>query len=111
MKNRRFLNLILAASGLALVAGTAGGQTEVQLPRNAAHLTLSEAIDQAFAQNPDLKAAEARIGQAEAKVAEVASGFYPKLTSRVGYDYSNNPALAFSYIVAQRRFNLSLIHI
>ena len=71
-------------------------------------LSLAEAIDLAFAQNPDLVAADARIGQAEAKVAEVASGFYPKLTTRVGYDYTNNPALAFSYIVAQRRFNANM---
>jgi hypothetical protein len=34
----------------------------------------------------------------------VAAGFYPKLTARIGYDYTSNPALAFSYIVAQRRF-------
>lgn len=71
------------------------------------HLSLAEAIELAFAQNPDLASARARIGQAEARVAEVAAGFYPKLTARIGYDYTNNPALAFSYIVAQRRLNLS----
>ncbi len=70
-------------------------------------LSLPDAIELAFAQNPDLAAAIARIGQAEARVAEVAAGFYPQLTARVGYDYTNNPALAFSYIVAQRRFNAS----
>lgn len=70
-------------------------------------LGLQEAIDLAFAQNPDLAAATARIGQAESRVAEVAAGFYPKLTARIGYDYTSNPALAFSYIVAQRRFNPS----
>lgn len=105
MKKKRSLHLLLVASSLILVATTAVGQTEAKPAKSAPHLTLSEAIDLAFAQNPDLTAAEARIGQAEAKVAEVASGFYPKLTSRVGYDYTNNPALAFSYIVAQRRFN------
>jgi outer membrane protein TolC len=105
MKKQRFLNLILAAFSLAIVTTTAAGQTEAKPAKNPARLTLIEAIDLAFAQNPDLTAAEARIGQAEAKVAEVASGFYPQLTSRIGYDYSNNPALAFSYIVAQRRFN------
>lgn len=59
-------------------------------------LSLLEMIDLAFAQNPDLAAAEARMGQAEARVAEVAAGFYPQLTARVGYDYTNNPALAFA---------------
>ena len=70
-------------------------------------LGLQDAIDLAFAKNPDLAAAVARIGQAESRVAEVAAGFYPQLTARVGYDYTSNPALAFSYIVAQRRFNPS----
>jgi outer membrane protein len=71
-------------------------------------ISLNEAIDLAFAQNPDLAAASARIGQAESRVAEVAAGFYPQLTARVGYDYTSNPALAFSYIVAQRRFNANM---
>ena len=70
-------------------------------------LTLAEAIEVAFEQNPDLTIAAAHIGEAETRVAQVAAGFYPKLTARVGYDYTNNPALAFSYIVAQRRFNLN----
>lgn len=72
------------------------------------HISLPDAIDMAFANNPDLAAASARIGQAEARVAEVAAGFYPQVTARAGYDYTNNPALAFSYIVAQRRFNANM---
>jgi outer membrane protein len=71
-------------------------------------LTLREAIDLAFAQNPDLAAAAARIGEAEARVAEVEANFYPKLTARVEYTYTDNPALAFSNIVAQRRFNFGM---
>jgi outer membrane protein TolC len=70
--------------------------------------TLDEAIDLAFAQNPDLTAAAARIGQAEARVIEAEAAFYPKLTARMEYSYSNNPALAFSSIVAQRRFNFGM---
>lgn len=107
MSTLRPLPLIGLGFGLLLTAAPADAQVETKQAKTSHRLTLSEAIDLAFAQNPDLKAAEARIGQAEAKVAEVASGFYPKLTTRVGYDYSNNPALAFSYIVAQRRFNTS----
>jgi outer membrane protein len=105
MKKQRYPIPLLAALSLAFLATTAFGQNEPKPAKPSPRLTLNEAIELAFAQNPDLTAAEARIGQAEAKVAEVASGFYPKLTSRVGYDYSDNPALAFSYIVAQRRFN------
>lgn len=58
----------------------------------------------AFERNPDLSAAAERIGQAEAKVGEAAAAFYPKLTGRVGYTYSDDPTQAFSAIVSQRRF-------
>jgi len=71
-------------------------------------LVLDEAIELAFAQNPDLAAAAARIGEAEARVAEVTANFYPKLTARVEYSYTDNPALAFSNIVAQRRFDFGI---
>lgn len=98
---------LLAAATLILAAIPAWS-AERSPPRAAHHtLTLAEAIDLALAQNPDLAAANARIGEAEARVIEVASGFYPKVTARAGYDYTNNPATAFSYIVAQRRFDLT----
>jgi outer membrane protein TolC len=105
MSIKRHQCLILLTSLLLLGAQGSYARAESKTTKPAHRLSLSDAIDLAFAQNPDLKATEARIGQAEAKVAEVASGFYPKVSTRVGYDYTNNPALAFSYIVAQRRFN------
>ncbi len=95
--------LLLSQSGLANEATTTAPK------QNTLHrISLADAIDLAFAHNPDLAAASARIGQAEARVAEVAAGFYPQLTARAGYDYTSNPALAFSYIVAQRRFNANM---
>lgn len=74
-------------------------------PANTQALNLEQILDLAYARNPDMQAAAERIGQAQAQVSEAVAAFYPKLTGRVGYDYSNNPSLAFSYIVAQRRFN------
>ncbi len=71
--------------------------------KNAA-LGLDQLLDLAYQRNPDLQAAQERIGQAEAQVAEAAAAFYPKLTGAVGYSYTNNPALAFSAIVSQRRY-------
>ncbi|MGH8548271.1 MAG: TolC family protein [Methylococcales bacterium] len=68
-------------------------------------LSLSQAIDLAFAHNPDLTAATARIGEAEARVAEATAAFYPRLTARAEYTYTDNPAVGFSNIVAQRRFS------
>jgi outer membrane protein TolC len=70
-------------------------------------LTLEQTLALAFERNPDLQAAAERIGQAEAQVAEATAAFYPKVTGRMGYSYSNDPAMAFSAIVSQRRFKQS----
>ena len=102
----RRLGLLMLLTGVPALAEEAR-QPEAHKAARLPSLSLNDAIELAFAQNPDLAAAVARIGQAESRVAEVAAGFYPKLTARVGYDYTNNPALAFSYIVAQRRFNVN----
>ncbi len=70
-------------------------------------LTLQQAIDIAFEKNPSLQAAAERYGIAQAKVDEAVAAFYPRVTARVAYNYTDNPAEAFSYIVSQRRFNES----
>lgn len=71
----------------------------------ARRLTLQQAIDLAFERNPSLQAAAARYEQALAKVDEAAAAFYPRVSARVAYNYTDNPAEAFFYIVSQRRFN------
>lgn len=68
-------------------------------------LNLEQLINLAYERNPDLQAAQERIGLAQAQVSEAAAAFYPKLDGRLGYSYTNNPALAFSNIVAQRRYS------
>ncbi|MBP1151483.1 TolC family protein [Methylocaldum sp. RMAD-M] len=101
--------LLAAGSTLCLILIGAGSAADAPAETSARHpLKLEEAIDLAFEQNPDLLAAAARIGEAEAKVAEAAANFYPKLMARVGYAYSDDPSQAFSYIVAQRRFNFGV---
>ncbi|MCX7109750.1 MAG: TolC family protein [Proteobacteria bacterium] len=83
-------------------------ETPPEAPRPAAAktapLNLDQLLDLAYQRNPDLQAAQERIGQAEAQVAEATAAFYPKLIGAVGYSYTNNPALAFSAIVSQRRY-------
>lgn len=68
-------------------------------------LGLDQLLELAYSRNPDIQAAAERIGQAQAQVAEALAAFYPRLTGRMGYSYSNDPAMAFSAIVSQRRFN------
>src|SRR5574340_1248411 len=107
------LTLFLLLSCAATAQGADAPKTSNITPSDARQgatakadaLNLEQALDLAFERNPDLQAAGERIGQAEAQVAEATAAFYPKLTGRVDYSYSNNPAVAFSNIVAQRRFN------
>ncbi len=87
-------------------------RTELERSKVRAHggLTLQQAIDMAFEKNPSLQAAAERYGVAQAKVEEAVSAFYPRVTARVAYNYTDNPAEAFSYIVAQRRFTAQDIY-
>jgi len=103
MNRSLFFYLILQS---ALTAQASDNPTPAQpsVPKTQA-LNLEQLVDLAFERNPDLQAAQERIGQAEAQVAEAAAAFYPKLTGAVGYSYTNNPAIAFSNIVAQRRYS------
>ncbi len=105
--NRLPLYLILLAIAVSAHAEEAVTQTENHRPAStkAAALNLEQLVNLAFERNPDLQAAQERIGQAEAQVAEATAAFYPKLTGALGYSYTNNPAQAFSYIVAQRRYS------
>jgi len=67
-------------------------------------LGLDALITLALENNPELRIATERIGEAKAHLGEAMAAFYPRLKSRVAYDYTDNPALAFSMIVSQRRF-------
>ena len=97
--------LLFAATVPALAAEPPAAQESTRpTPVKIAPLNLEQLLDLAYERNPDLKAAQERIGQAEAQVAEATAAFYPKLIGAVGYSYTNNPALAFSSIVAQRRY-------
>ena len=67
--------------------------------------TLSQAVNYALASNPDLNMMHERIGQAEAKLGEALSSFYPQIQVRLAYEHSDNPSRAFGMIIAQRRLN------
>lgn len=73
-------------------------------PEPVGPLTLERALALAWERNPDLRAAEERIGAARARLDEAASAFYPQLGVRVSYVRTDNPAQAFGMIVAQRGF-------
>jgi outer membrane protein len=101
--NRSLLVYLILQAAFSAQASANPTPTQPSAPKAQA-LNLEQLVNLAFERNPDLQAAQERIGQAEAQVAEATAAFYPKLTGAVGYSYTNNPALAFSAIVAQRRY-------
>jgi outer membrane protein TolC len=68
---------------------------------------LSQAIDYALINNPDLQVMEDRIAQAETQVGIALSSFYPTIKASLSYQYTDNPSRAFGMIIAQRRLNFS----
>jgi outer membrane protein len=93
---------VLAATLLVLCACASAAEVEREQP-----LTLDEAVALAFRSNPDLRAAAERIGEAQARVGEATSAFFPQIASRLAYNRTDNPAQAFSMILAQRRFSFA----
>ena len=80
-------------------------------PNNVAEInsafTLQQTIEYALNHNPDLEIARQRIKQAEAQVGLALSSFYPQITARYGYQYTENPAMVFTHTINQRRLDFN----
>jgi len=99
-----------AVTGVAAISDHRGADSRASVitpnpPALPGPLTLDEAIALAFEQNPDLGAATERIGEAQARVGEATSAFFPQISTRLSYTRTDNPAQAFGMILAQRRFS------
>ncbi len=68
---------------------------------------LTQAIDHALINNPNLQIMEDRIAQAESQVGIALSSFYPNIKTGVFYEHTDNPSRAFGMIIAQRRLDFS----
>lgn len=96
--NKRQLSLLTA---LLLSIAQAHGQSDTNT------FTLQQAIDYALSNNAEIGVMQARIGQAESQLGENLASFYPQIKASLSYQHSDNPAQAFSMIIAQRRLNLN----
>jgi len=96
--DKRQLSLLTA---LLLSIAQAHGQSDSNT------FTLQQAIDYALTNNAEIGVMQARIGQAESQLGESLASFYPQIKASLSYQHSDNPAQAFSMIIAQRRLNLS----
>jgi outer membrane protein len=77
-------------------------------PAAAQPLSIEDAVGLALSENPDVRAAAERIGEAEARLGEATSAFYPRVDGRIGFARTDNPAQAFAMILNQRKFNFDL---
>lgn len=96
-------NLKQAVAIVLLVAGYGNALADI----NTGALTLQEAIDYALENNPDLAIMQARLEQADAQLGEALANFYPQVKVGLSYQHSDNPAQAFSMIIAQRRLDFA----
>ncbi len=69
--------------------------------------TLDQAIEVALSNNPELSIMQARIDQADAQLGQAMAGFFPQIKTSLSYQYSNNPAQAFSMLISERRLNFA----
>lgn len=76
-------------------------------PPAAEPFNLQQAVAYALLHNPDLQIMADRIQQAESKLDQALSAFYPQIKARLGYEHTDNPARAFAMIISQRRINLT----
>lgn len=95
---RRPVDLVALVAALLALASAAGAQP----------LSLEEAVGTALRENPDARAAAERIGEAEARLGQATSAFYPQVDGRIGFARTDNPAQAFAMILNQRKFNFDL---
>lgn len=80
---------------LAGVAGSASAQTR---------LTLADAISMARTRNVDARIATESRGEAEARVAQATSWYWPRVDFTESWQRGDQPVFVFSSLLSQRRF-------
>lgn len=94
---------LLSLSSLSVAADNPAAMTS----KAPARYSLSQAVEFALSNNPNLQMMHERIHQAEAQIGLAKSLFYPQVNARMAYEYSDNPMRAFGMIISQRRLNFS----
>ena len=67
-------------------------------------LTLREAVDQALAKNPAVRAARAAEDEALGRVRQARAGFFPRIDLVESWQGGNQPVFVFGSLLAQQRF-------
>jgi outer membrane protein TolC len=67
-------------------------------------VTLDRAVQQALAQNASLRASRAAVSEADARVAETRSGWYPRVSVTETWQRGNQPVFVFGSLLSSREF-------
>ncbi|HET9267768.1 MAG TPA: TolC family protein [Vicinamibacterales bacterium] len=67
-------------------------------------LTVDRAVQDALAHNASLRATRAAVAEADARVTEAKSGWYPRVSVAETWQRGNQPVFAFSSLLAARQF-------
>ncbi len=67
-------------------------------------LTVDQAIQQALAQNPSLRAARAAVDETGARVTETRSAWFPRVSVAESWQRGNQPVFVFGSLLSSRQF-------
>ena len=67
-------------------------------------LTVEQAVQGTLAHNASLRAARAGLDEAEARVTEARSGFFPRISVTESWQRGDQPVFVFSSLLSARRF-------
>jgi len=84
---------------LTLLWGLSAAAAAAQEP-----LTIADAVARALAKNPAVRAAQAGAGEADARLDQARSGYFPRVNLVESWQRGNQPVFVFGSILSQRRF-------
>jgi outer membrane protein TolC len=77
--------VLIAVVALRLAAGPAPAHGETSAPADTLALSLEESVRAAFANNKDLMVTREKVTEAQARLREAGTAFFPRLTGSAGY--------------------------
>ena len=90
-----------------LCLALAGGSASAQSLSSSDTLTLDQAVQDALAGNPSIRAASASVDEASAGISVARAGWYPRIRASETWQRGNQPVFVFSSLLSSRRFAAS----
>ena len=91
----RFMAFWLTTAGVSLAGSLVSAQER---------LTIEQAVQEVLAHNASLRAARAGVLEADARIAEVRSGWFPRISVTESWQRGDEPVFVFSSLLSARQF-------